>query len=137
MKFNKKYLLALLGLPVVTACPVMYGCPHADFSIKCEVVNDEGAPVEGIEVRYKYAKDTTGVDGKVLLQGSDVNVSMSESVILRDIDGEEHGKYLPKEAAVNFTQVKPGDGDWYMGEFESDVKVVMDKDTTTPEPEVE
>ena len=127
MKFNKKYLLALLGFPVVTGCPAMYACPHADYSLKCEVVNEEGAPVEGIEVRCMSVKDTTGVDGKVHLQ-DETGYLPSNTVILRDIDGEEHGKYLPKEEQIHFTQVKPGDGDWYFGSFEADVKVVIEKE---------
>jgi len=128
MKKSVKYLISLLGIPVVSACPMaMYGCPHAEYTVRATVQDEAGEPIKGIEVSFGYQKDTTAANGRVVLSGSETFIS-EETLILRDIDGPENGSYLPKEEPIKFTQVKEGDGSWYQGAYEADVTVVMKQD---------
>lgn len=126
MKKSAKYLLALLGLPVVSGCPVMYGCPHADYTIRGVVENEAGEPVKGIEVTCGYARDTTTANGRFVIRNEMPDIS--ETVIARDVDGDENGRYLPKEQPIQLVQTKPGDGDWYEGAYEADVTIILKED---------
>ena len=68
-------LASLLGINISCTMKEEYGCPEADYRVKGTVVDEQGAPVEGIGVmkryethvnrvtQYSYA-DTTDAEGR-------------------------------------------------------------------------
>jgi len=142
MKRATKYLLGLLGFGAAASSCIMrveYGCPHVDYKVSGQVVNEEGQPVKGIGVyaaegaqdeRYKpeyaahYMADTTGVDGKfnIVAEG----ITYPEVILMVDTDGAENGQYDTTKVAVTFKQTGKGDGHWFDGTYEaSDLKLVI------------
>lgn len=140
-------LLALLGFQscnILNFGMCMYGQPHADFTVKGTVSDEDGKPVEGIKTvvdayrnsggkSYLEFTDTLYTDksGKIesktttLFSGNDMNVY----VTLTDVDGELNGGDFAENVIekVPVVQVKEGDNSWYNGGFESEFEAVMKK----------
>jgi len=136
MKRSFKYILTLLGFGAASCIRVEYGCPHVDYRISGQVVNEKGEPVQGIgvlpgwgsfteefdwnleDLNFGPSADTTGVDGKFLIYSDDV--TCPDKVVLYDTDGEKNGQYKTTIAPVTLTQTGKGDNHWYNGTYAAD-----------------
>ncbi len=127
-------LLTLLGFSATQVSCIMYGppadeygSPRADFELKGKVVNEAGAPIEGIEVSAKwqiydfYPTHTTTTDsnGEYLIEDPDAWFGTTKlTITAEDVDGEENGgEFATEDSEI---EVKPedyvgGDGRWYDG----------------------
>ncbi len=131
-------LLAAMGLTVVTGCPVMYGSPHCDLTVKGVVTDERENPIEGMQVKavqvmpkqsgveldeYEYELFNSRTDnaGKFEFGGTVTSFENPDVyVITEDIDGEENGGFFtPETLKVDIVKVKDGDGDWYFGAYEN------------------
>lgn len=126
---------SLVAGAAVTGCipAVEYGTPHADFSVKTKVIDEEGKAIEGIQVALKsslgeepIAVDKTCKGGEALLR-DDWPHRGEMKVVATDVDGEEHGRFAAD--SVSFV-VKDKDygkprGRWYMGKFYKEVTIKL------------
>ena len=138
-----KCLLPLFGVAVFDSCAVKaeYGCPHADFEAKGVVTDEDGNGIQGIRVVisaelpnpiFDPITDTlwTAHDGTYIKDGGYLSQEFAhrEKVKLEfeDVDGLENGGEFQKiEIQVPVFQVREGDGDWYMGAYETGADVTM------------
>lgn len=130
MKKLLNMLLTLCGVSVASCIPVaMYGTPHINFTLKARVVDSEGNPIQGIEVRTKeghYFEHNTGISdyqGNIEASGQIWPGSQYE-VTFYDIDGEYNGgefETLKLDISDKVKQTKKGDGDWYQGSYKAEL----------------
>lgn len=144
-KFMKRmvyYLMALLGFGVQGCDKIdggggevcMYGTPVVEFHLSARVVDSEGNPIEGIEVRTKYG---AGFDSKTGFSDYQGNIdaytryahpgSFNELIFL-DVDGEANGgefAELTLNIADKLVQVEEGDGAWNMGGYKAELGDVV------------
>lgn len=126
------YLLALLGFAAATSCDeagnliigmaAEYGTPTMDFEVSGKVVDQNSAPIEGIQVRCMtydapgHSTTLTAKDGSFSISGK----SMSALLEFSDIDGPENGgEFATKMENIEVKKIGDGDGRWYMGKFEA------------------
>jgi len=119
-------IMALLGF---TSCDdegddmVMYGTPHADYSVSGLVTDTEGTPVEGVRVIVRtdydydkpinpYLSDTvyTDKDGKFLNEGG-MFPEKSVKVVCQDPDGN----FASDSTIVDLEYDKKKADGWYKG----------------------
>lgn len=124
----------------------MYGQPHADFTVKGTVTDEEGKPVEGIRtVIDAYLSWTDGVgnhyreldytdtlytdsSGMVQRKTGLFDKSSDVTVTLTDVDGEKNGSFEEKVMeGLQMTQVKKGDDSWYNGAYELKFEATLKK----------
>lgn len=137
-------LLALLGLSA-TGCiiPCMYGTPHADWTVKGKVVDENGAGVSGLQVilgnRYENTAQviydenywpldtlTTGSDGTYNVEQNGFPINQLQ-VDIKDIDGEAGGgEFADVTLIVKDFQFEDGKG-WYSGHAEINVPDIIVK----------
>ena len=102
------FLMALLGFGAVSCDSVdfgvaaEYGCPHVKFCLKARVVDQDGTPIQGIEVRLKEDRfdNKTGFSdymGNIDAYGSVWPGSQYEVVFVDD-DGEANGGQFEKNS---------------------------------------
>lgn len=128
------HILMLLGFAGTASCEYInqaceYGMPTMDFEVSGKVVNEEAAPVKGIQVSCSIIKEPgietvlTAEDGSFTIAGTSVNARLE----FEDIDGPENGgEFESMYQDISVEKVKEGDGKWYMGEFEAkDVVIKM------------
>ena len=133
-----KAVLALFGVTVFTACPVvaMYATPYSDYEIKGKVVDEiTKEPVKGVRViRSKaypsegqikvdeYDKDTLYTnDGTFMFSGTEDTFGGYSHIKVEDIDSLENGLYESNEVLVELTQAKrPKPDGWYQGFYQVD-----------------
>lgn len=136
-----KSVLALFGVTIFTACPVvMYATPYSDYEIKGKVVDETtDIPVQDLRVIISgaylsrgemvvgsYGKDTVFTDnnGEFYVEGRDYHSDMYKHLHIEDIDSTKNGLYENKEEFVELTQQKkPKPKGWYQGRFAADVTV--------------
>lgn len=142
-------ILALLGFSscdnTVIGGMAMYGQPHADFTVKGTVTDEDGNPVEGIRTvvdsylewtdhaGYEYSQldltDTlyTGSDGKVQMKSSIFDAGRLV-VTLTDVDGEMNGGTFEEQVIedLQVNKTKEGEG-WYTGAYEAEFKATLKK----------
>ena len=150
LKFIRAIFVAILGLLGFAACGddpgsglCAYGSPTADYKYMGTVTDEEGNPIEGINVVMSgdYVGGTpfasltlkTDKDGKFsTIAMSTVNTRLMKTIEFVDVDGEANGgefetqTITPKDDMTK-TQVKEGDGSWYMGEFEYSADIKLKK----------
>lgn len=152
-KFLKMLLGGLLTLLGFGACDivgggmVMYGQPHADFTVKGTVTDEEGKPVEGIRtvvdtyyrwtdgagINYRQLDYTdtlyTDANGQVQRETSLFDKSSEIIITLTDMDGEDNGGLFEGQVieGLEMKQVKKGDGSWYNGAYELDFDATLKK----------
>lgn len=127
-------VLSLLGFS--TACesldeygaPVVeYGVPTATFTVKGKVTSTENTSIPNIQVSMWGDTAFTDKDGDYKLSHTN---STSESIPIKfeDIDGIENGEYAPLDTVANFQDAEytGGDGNWNMGEAESELDIKLD-----------
>lgn len=136
MKRLLNILLTLLGCSFQAACMrCEYGTPNITFELKARVVDEQGMPIEGIEVRALHGQDDkhgqpfdnrTGISdyrgeinaGGFMWPGVQYNVRFI------DPDGELNGgefTTLEMEISDKVEQVKEGDGNWNEGSYRADL----------------
>ena len=124
-------LLGLLGVGVASCIPVaMYGTPHVEFSLSARVIDEQGNPIQGIEVRTKeggpfdYKTGVSDYLGCIEAFGGDIWPGAQYEVVFEDIDGEYNGgefESLELDIASRVQQVKKGSGDWYEGSYKAEL----------------
>ena len=147
VKLTKMLCVAVLGVLGFSACSddpgghwVAYGSPNAKYKYMGTVTDEAGNPIEGINVMINGAVNSTGnaslilktdKDGKfstVTLTSVNTRINTLDFV---DVDGEANGgefesqTITPKD--MTKTQIKEGDGGWYMGEFELSANIKLKK----------
>lgn len=131
MKRLLNRLLALCGVGVASCIPVaMYGTPHVEFHLKARVVDAEGNPIQGIEVRSNEGEPfdhNTGISDYQGIIDAEANYLWPGSqyqVTFYDIDGEYNGgefENLSLDITDKVKQTKRGDGDWYQGTYKAEL----------------
>jgi putative lipoprotein (rSAM/lipoprotein system) len=130
---------------------VMYGVPQMDFQVKGRVTDEQGKPVQGMQVilvnqtvdispeylqednpyvqeYIRNASDTTDAEGRFDAQARDVPVE-AQRVLVRDIDGDKNGRYQDQMIEVKFTsedQTEQG-SKWYQGRRTKEVNITVEK----------
>ena len=136
-------ILALLGF---SACnddeeqPDMYGTPHANFTIKGKVVNDESMPIPDIEIKclVEHHGDnrswfdtipavSTSSAGTFTYQFEEFPTDKLR-IIATDIDGPQNGSYEKDstDLALSDNDYKGRDG-WYRGTVEKEINFNLKK----------
>ena len=123
--------------------PVEYGAPHTDYTIKGQVTDESGNPIQGIKTSVKNI--FVNGNGEVYVNPIDsVQTDASGSyrlktdwpcesakIILEDIDGEANGgEFLGDTLDVAYdkaVKTKDGDGKWYNGAYEITQNVKLKK----------
>ena len=136
------FLFSLIG---VTACSekAMYGCPHADLTIKAEVTDAATQqPVKNIRVviasgtpDLPLQPDTLYTDdsgkAEITRYGETFFGDTPDLVVkFEDIDDTENGYYAPMELSgkdLTVKQTKNGK-DWYKGAFDITAKAELQED---------
>ena len=156
VSFNRWYnavltvLLSLLGYSCSSSeeepdgLVVEYGAPSADYVIKGTVMDETGAPVQGIKTSLKliYKEETkvysngldsvkTDATGNYQLKHRGELSLQTVKLLVEDIDGEANGgEFLSDTLDIEqnkAVKVKDGDGHWYQGEFEISQDVQLKK----------
>lgn len=129
----------LLGLLGFTSCEnfvAEYGCPNVSFSLKARVVDEAGAPIQGIEVRtedngryFEYKTGFSDYQGYIDARGSFWPGTQHGKVQFIDIDGEANGGEFETLTVdiENVTQTEEGSGHWYEGAYAADLGTVTMK----------
>ena len=134
MKRLLNILLALLGFgasgcEVIGIGAAMYGTPHVEFHLSARVVDKDGNPIQGIEVRTKegaYFDHNTGISdyqGYIDARGA-IWPGSQYAVTFYDIDGEYNGgefETLELDISGKVKQTKKGEGDWYEGSYRAEL----------------
>ena len=123
-------VIALLGF---SSCEIfmtsMYGTPTVDYQAKGHITDEEGNPIEGIQIKVEaqtYIDQTA--EPEVVYSSSKglyTTKKYKDQPILylhiSDIDGEENGGKF-EEKVINLQEMKPildksKAGDWYEGVY--------------------
>ena len=180
LKFKDWLLMSVMGLFGLTAChtskeattqqpqandgdeaieqpaprgdgALMYGVPTMDFVLKGRVIDEEGAPVKGMQVilvnqtvdiapdhmdednpfvqdYIEHSSDTTDAEGVFECHVKDVPVEF-QRVIIRDVDGDKNGRYKDQMVEVSFAEAEQTAGrkGWYFGKRTKDVDITVSK----------
>lgn len=127
------WLLCLIGFGSSVACsPGMvadeYGSPYASYEVKGKVTDQQGEPVQGIQVTCDamYVQAVfTGADGSYLLSGAGFPREKIE-VEFKDVDGEENGgAFAVKTVSAQTVQVQEGDDRWDFGTYAAEVNAEL------------
>lgn len=125
----------------------MYACPTAKYRISARVVDAEGNPIKGIELRAGFVADPPEwlyYHGTSDEQGCiDVTHSEMETppyLRFEDTDGEANGGYFDSlivDVEGRYTKIEEGEG-WYRGSYElelGDVTMTLGGETEEGETE--
>lgn len=151
-------LLSLLGVScdavddILNIGALEYGTPHVKFELKANVVDEQGNPIQGIEVRvgregdderFERFDDETGISdylGNIDAKGRMFSLNPKKSrAQFVDFDGELNGgefetKYVDMSELVE--HIEDGDGNWCNGGYRANVgQVVMHLSDTQPDDE--
>ena len=148
--FANWLLASVISLLGFSACSngggmmLMYGTPTFDYQADGRVIDEEGKPIEGIQVKVTLSDewsskiDGTQVDGGVIYSGKDGSFMTKKfanikiySLTATDVDGEKNGgEFETQEIKLTMRPTleegsKKGDS-WYMGvnKFEN-IEIVM------------
>ena len=93
-----------------------YGTPEAAYRVLGKVTDDEGKPIDGIQVEMYGSKDTTDVNGAYNVSCRVIPYD-TMTVEYCDIDSTANGLYADTSVAVSFREAPyiGGDGHWYSG----------------------
>lgn len=155
-KFTVQHLLSgMMALLGFSACnsetPCLYGTPSADYKVMGTVTDEDGNPIEGIQVvvvdslmQDNYIQkgdsyverskmDTVYTDKQGKYASRDIQTFGTEEVevVFNDVDESANGGlFVRKELSVKelkSNQVEKGDGSFYKGRFELTGDVVMER----------
>lgn len=131
-----KGLLFLLGFSgIVTSCEVKteYGSPHAKYTVKGKVTDEDGKPIRNIGISilggYQAQNILTGESGEF-----DITTETFSSdqlfVVAEDIDGEENGLFKSDTVEVIFDKsdyYQKGKS-WYKGAARKEIPAIVLKE---------
>lgn len=118
-----------------------YGTPHAKYTVKGRVTNEQGVAIPGIEVviersgnplssRIDFANQISGSNGEFAksfeyVMPEDQNFTLNFS----DIDGPANGVYKAKTQSFKIlrNELKGGDKSWYFGEAVKEIVVKLEE----------
>ena len=134
MKRLLNILLALLGFgstgcEIVSIGAAMYGTPNVEFHLSARVVDKDGNPIQGIEVRAKDGQrfeHNTGFSdymGNIEASGQ-IWPGSQYAVTFHDIDGEYNGgefETLELNISDKVEQTKRGEGEWNEGSYKAEL----------------
>lgn len=136
MKALAAGILSFLGFSCNSLDPVCeYGTPNADFELKTKVIDGENKPIKGLEVEYWERPRQnfnnikhTDANGEAIFRQNMLPPKGYQVVEVRDVDGEENGKWETKKDSVyvdskNFKNKK----DWYQGSGSASITIQMKK----------
>lgn len=120
LKFKKWLYVstaALLGVNLSCEGPDEYGTPTARYQVKGTVSNEQGAPVEGIQVSLDWEKTLTDNKGDYEVASGYPGDNGELELSFKDIDSTENGLYADTSLRVSFRDVplQGGDGNWFEG----------------------
>lgn len=118
-------LLALLGLGVgceeLGIVEVMYGSPSAHFSVKGKVTDEQGNPIQNLDVSFhgvisneegqtivvpnSYIPVKTDTKGTYLIETSSIRPYTTIQVNVKDTDGSANGGEFASDSLRNSTYV--------------------------------
>lgn len=119
------HILVILGFASAVSCEepemrCMYGTFSMDYEVSGKVVNNDSAPIPGIQVSSGInvasgaATVLTAQDGSFFISGTG---APSIVLVFEDIDGPGNGgEFAGKTQEINVSQIKKGDG-WYLGKY--------------------
>ena len=133
--FISAALTSLLGLLGFSGCVfrVEYGTPHADYDVSIKVVDENGNPVPGIEVKDENHNVYSPVEGEAVYTGADgvatfprrTYMFFDGKYYLTDVDGKDNGGRFASDSVEHDDFIiekiqKPKSGDhWYDGVYEA------------------
>lgn len=132
MKRLLNILMVLLGFGT-SGCDIvgvaMYGTPNVKFHLSARVVDKDGNPIQGIEVRAKEGANFNHNTGISDYQGNidawgQVWPGSQYAVTFYDIDGEYNGgefETLELDISDKVKQTQKGDGEWYQGAYKAEL----------------
>ena len=127
------WLLCLIGFGSSVACsPGMvadeYGSPYASYEVKGKVTDQQGEPIQGIQVTCDamYIQPVyTESDGSYALHGDGFPREKIQ-VSFEDVDGEENGGlFASRSVSAETHQVQDGDGNWDFGVYEAEANAEL------------
>lgn len=134
--------MSLFGFTSTCCFYTAYGCPTIDFQADGRITDEEGYPIEGIEINAKFLDDTN--EYPVIYSDEDGRFSTEIfkdkyliSLIATDIDGEKNGgEFETKE--IDLTKMTPEireskKDEWYSFRIYRDVKIQLAKKSSNEE----
>jgi putative lipoprotein (rSAM/lipoprotein system) len=118
-----------------------YGTPHAKYTVKGRVTNEQGVAIPGIQViiersgnplssRVDIANQTSGSSGE-FAKSFEYVFPENQNFTLKfsDIDGPANGVYKAKTQSfvIPLSELKGGDKSWYSGEAVKEVVVKLEE----------
>jgi putative lipoprotein (rSAM/lipoprotein system) len=130
-------LLALLGFSACKDNSVMYGVPHGDYIIKGKVTDEAHRPIANIQIQSLHPEgnlthaDTLYSNSQGEFGYKEERIGNDIPLVFTDIDGEANGGHFATDTLnISFKDVEfKGGDDWYMGEGEKEITVVLKKKT--------
>lgn len=114
---------------------VEYGTPMATYIFSGKVTNADKAPIEGIEITVKDAKNPvnqlTDKSGSYKLEYTDYPKANVE-ITYKDIDGAKNGgefEEYTEKIGLKDADFTGGSGSWYEGEVKKSINIVMEEKT--------
>ena len=110
-----------------------YGSPYASYEVKGKVTDQQGEPIQGIQVTCDalYMEPVfTESDGSYALYGDGFPREKIQ-VTFEDVDGEENGGlFAARSVSAETRQVQDGEGNWDFGVYEAEVNAELSLDQT-------
>ena len=108
-------LFALFGMTLT--CVACYGVPEAeyrpDFRVTGRVVDDEGQPIQGIQVRSDMGETTHSASNG---EFSILSPGYNGHIELTDVDGQMNGEYADKLVLIEYRDGQCNLGDIVLNE---------------------
>ncbi|MBN2683572.1 MAG: radical SAM-associated putative lipoprotein [Bacteroidales bacterium] len=117
-----------------------YGCPHADYVVNIKINNENGAAIEGIEIKmdendslseYSITEYTDSAGNAVIgLTDSPMDIR-TFYLWVNDIDEGKNGFYQSIDTSVSFKYEeftgKTEEDNWYAGSAEKTLEIILVK----------
>ena len=130
----KKIILMLLTLFGVSNCDriidnaaLAYGMPHADFTIKGKITDEDEKPIENIKIAIE--RDTT-ISDSVGNYSITITDMFDDKLLVSYIDDDnENGNFATRDSNIDMTNIKfkGGDGDWYDGAATETINIILNE----------
>ena len=128
-------MLAAVGVAMLSLSGCVIGGtegePNLDLRVRGTVTDEEGAPIEGI--RVIVSRDTCFTDEEGGYETALLNRPPCDfrTAYFDDVDGAANGGTFASDSvlltSVERVQVKDGDGDWYVGEYEYPIDITLSR----------
>ena len=112
----------------------MYGTPTVNYQSKVKVTDQEGKPVEGLQVSIREDKDKELTDnqGVATIEGRYTGGYVDHEVtfMVKDVDGEKNGIVTDLSKSEKITKadfINKGDGSWNNGTVKKDISLKVER----------